>query len=275
MYQGGSLSMALQFGCQTYTWQMCYEKYSNQLENILNVVQSAGFSGIEPEVCMLGSYRNDPLMLKEDLQARSLQMGALTLALEWRHLTETKEELEEAEFVFNFLKHFPDTLLVLVQLPHLDRSNLAEKQNNALSCINEVAKRASSRGIACAFHPNSPSGSVFRTESDYAAMFDGLDSRYVGYVPDTGHIVNGGMDPLKIIQSVRPIINHVHFKDITEDKQWTAMGEGIINHPAIVQYLKNTDYNGWIMIEEESHQAELEPDHVTLLNGQYTKVKLL
>jgi inosose dehydratase len=267
--------MTLRFGCQTYTWQMSYDKYCNQFESILNVIQEAGFSGVEPEVCMLGAYRNDPLKLKNDLEERNLKMGALTLALEWRHATENQEEMEEAEFVFNFLKHFPDTLLVLVQLPHEDRSNLFEKQSNALLCINEVAKRASSYGITCALHPNSPSGSVFRTEDDYDVMFAGLDVRYVGYAPDTGHIANGDMDPMKIIQSVRPLIRHVHFKDITAQYQWTAMGKGIIEHPKIVEYLKDTSYKGWIMIEEESKQAEEEPDRVTLLNGVYVKENLL
>jgi inosose dehydratase len=254
---------------------MSYEKYANQLEHILNVIQTAGFAGVEPEVCMLGPYRNQPAKLTADLQARNLKMGALTLALPWRQSTETSDEREEANFVFEFLKHFPDTLLILVQLPFQDRSNLLEKQKNALSCINEVAKRASKEGISCAFHPNSPEGSVFRTKDDYEILFSGLDNRYVGYAPDTGHIVNGGMDPMKIFESARSMIKHVHFKDITLDKQWTAMGEGVIDHPAIVRYLKDTGYTGWIMVEEESLQAELEPDRVTVLNGRYSRDKLV
>jgi inosose dehydratase len=267
--------MALQIGCQTYTWQMSYEKYANQLEHILNIIQTSGFTGVEPEVCMLGPYRSNPDNLIADLQARNLRLGALTLALPWRYSIETSEEGEEAKFVFEFLKHFPDTILVLVQLPFQDRSNLEEKQQNALSCINEVAKRASARGITCAFHPNSPAGSVFRTKEDYDVLFAGLDCRYVGYAPDTGHIANGGMDPMEIIRSARSIVNHVHFKDITHDKQWTAMGEGIIDHPDIVRYLKDTSYTGWIMIEEESLHAKLEPDRVTMMNGNYIKDKLL
>jgi inosose dehydratase len=261
--------MTLNIGCQTYTWQMSYDKYASQLGHIIDVVEKAGFRGIEPEVCMLGPYRKNPELLAEDLQKRNLELAALCLALPWANDKETAEEEKEANLVFEFLKHFPGTLLTLVNLPGKDRSNLEERQKNALSCVNEVGKRASHFGITSAYHPNSPEGSVFRTKEDYEVMFSGLDTRYVGYAPDSGHIANGGMDPVKVIRSHRSIIKHVHFKDITADRQWTSMGDGVIDHPAILKFLVETDYPGWIMVEEESVQAEVEPDHYTLQNGQY------
>lgn len=261
--------MTFKIGCQTYTWQMSYETYANKLDQILDVVAQAGFKGVEPEVCMLGDYRNNPTLLKADLEKKTLKLGALCLALPWEQEQETPEEVKETEFVFNYLKHFPETLLVLVQLPGKDRSNLAERQKNALSCINALAKRASILGIGCAFHPNSPEGSVFRTKEDYEVMFEGLDTRYVGYAPDTGHIANGGMDPLEVIKNNRNIIKHVHFKDITAAKEWTSMGEGVIDHPVIMEYLEKTNFSNWIMVEEESVEAEREPDHYTIQNGKY------
>ncbi|GGG16762.1 sugar phosphate isomerase/epimerase family protein [Paenibacillus abyssi] len=261
--------MALNIGCQTYTWQMSYDKYANKLNHILNVIEQAGFSGVEPEVCMLGPYRDNPQQLVDDLAARNLKLGALCLALPWEHPEETAEEIAETEFVFNFLKYFPGTLLALVHLPGKDRSNLAERQQNALKCINEVARRANAQGIECAFHPNSPEGSVFKFKEDYDVMFAGLDTRYVGYAPDTGHIANGGMDAEDVIRANRSIIKHVHFKDITADGKWTSMGQGVINHSAIIQFLAETNYSGWIMVEEESDEAEREPDKYTLQNGKY------
>jgi inosose dehydratase len=261
--------MALNIGCQSYTWQMSYDKHANQLNHIMDVVKEAGFKGLEAEVCMLGPYRNNPQQLAEDLKERNVKFSALCLALPWAEPKETAEEAEEANFVFDFLKHFPGTLLALVNLPGKDRSNLEERQKNALSCVNEVAKRAHSLGIESAYHPNSPAGSVFRTKEDYEVMFAGLDTRYVGYAPDTGHIANGEMNPLEVIRENRSIIKHVHFKDIRSDKQWTSMGNGMINHPAIMKFLQETNYSGWIMVEEESVEAEAEPDKYAIQNGKY------
>jgi inosose dehydratase len=261
--------MTIQFGCQTYTWQMSYEKYKDSLAGILDTIQAAGFSGVEAEACMLGSFYDDPGLLQETLSARGLDMAALTLALPWLHAEETEEERSEADRIIAYLSHFPQAKLILVQLPCADRSNLEQRRNHALRCVNAVAERASGKGIVCAYHPNSPSGSVFRTAKDYAVMFAGLDARYVGYCPDSGHIANGGMDALSVFRQHASLIRHVHFKDISADKEWRSMGEGVIDHSGIVAFLQEIGYDGWIMVEEESEQAEADPDQATIQNGKY------
>jgi inosose dehydratase len=177
----------------------------------------------------------------------------------------------EAEFAFQYLKAFPEAVLILVQLPGKDRSNLQVRQRNALANINAVAKRASEQGITCSYHPNSPSGSIFRTEEDYKVLLNGINAEFCGYAPDSGHIVKGGMDVKEIFQTYRSLIKHVHFKDIDSHGRWTSLGQGTIDHPYLVKYLQETGYQGWIMVEEESEEAEIEPDQVTIKNGLYLK----
>lgn len=267
--------MAIQIGCQTYTWQMSYDKYAGELAHILDILKTSEFKGVEAEVCMLGHFYDDPVAFAEELNKRNLHLSALTLALPWQLEQETQQEKEEAEKLFRYLKHFPQTHLVLVQLPGEDRSQLYERQKGGLSCVNEVAKRAQDKGISSSFHPNSPSGSVFRVKEDYEILFDGLDDRYVGYCPDSGHIANGEMDVLQIFRQSMSMIKHVHFKDMTLDRQWTSMGEGMIDHVGIIQMLNESGYNGWVMIEEESKRAESAPDTVTIENGRYARSHLL
>ncbi|RXZ79689.1 sugar phosphate isomerase/epimerase [Paenibacillaceae bacterium] len=270
--QGGRGTMTIRFGYQTYTWQMSYELYRSRTDHILDVIAAAQGKGVEPEVCMLGAYTNDSAALREGLERRGLQLGALCLAMPWKASSETAEEREEADRVISYLQSFQGTVLTLVQLPGSDRSDLRQRQQNALTNINAVAVRAQAAGITAAFHPNSPSGSIFRTADDYQVMLEGLDGRFCGYAPDTGHIAKGGMDPEAILRSARSLIRHVHFKDMdTATGQWTALGEGSINHEAITRYLAETGYDGWIMVEEESAAAEQTPDEVTLQNGKYVR----
>lgn len=265
----------IKFGCQFYTWQMSGGQYIGKLPHILHVVDSAGFAGIEPETCMLGPYYDDPTALKEILTQHSLQLGAIAFVCDWSGTGETEEERREAERVFSYIKSFPDAHLVLCQMPGKDRTDLRQRQANLITCVNVVAARAADRGIACSFHPNSPPGSIFRIREDYRVLFDGLDSRVVGFAPDTGHIVKGGMDAIEIFETFRPLIKHVHFKDITASGGWTAMGAGIIDFPRIVRMLSNTGYDGWIMVEEESLEAETDPDAATIKNGNYIQQTLL
>jgi inosose dehydratase len=265
----------IKFGCQFYTWQMSGNRFVGKMSHILKVITPAGFTGIEPETCMLGSYYDNPIALKEILSKHGMDLGALVLVLDWTGPEETEKERQEAERIFEYLENFPDTHLVLCQLPGKDRSNLRQRQANALACINAVAARAVDRGITCSFHPNSPSGSVFRTQEDYRILLDGLDKRVVGFAPDTGHIAKGGMNVIEMIDTYRSVIKHVHFKDMTASGVWAAMGAGIIDFPRIVTMLRDTGYAGWIMIEEESEEAKNNPDSATTKNGMYLRQSLL
>jgi inosose dehydratase len=263
--------LTIQLGCQTYTWQMSYDKYAGKIPHMLDIIQQSGFSGVEAEVCMLGTYYEIPSLLAEELEQRNLQLPALTLALPWANKEETDAEKQEVEKLLTFLQHFPGTSMVLVQLPGTNRNHLRERQNHALAVMNSVARRASDRGVNVVYHPNSAVNSLFRTKEDYQVMFDGLDTHYLGYAPDSGHIANGGMDVVDMFKQNLEIIRHVHFKDISADKQWRVMGEGVIDHLAIVKLLKDSGYNGWIMVEEESVRSETDPDGAVIHNGGYVR----
>jgi inosose dehydratase len=265
----------IQFGCQFYTWQMSGDRYVGKLPHILEIVRRSSFGGIEPETCMLGDYYEDPLALRDVLDRYGLQLGAITLVCDWAEPAETAAERQEADYLLDYMKPFPDTHLMLCQMPGADRSNLRRRQDNAIACVNAVAARAAERGIVSSFHPNSPPGSAFRTEDDYRILLDGLDGRVVGYAPDTGHIANGGMDAIPIFEAYRSQIVHVHFKDIAASGQWAAMGDGIIDFTYIVEMLRESGYRGWIMIEEESRAAESDPDGATIQNGDYLRESLL
>jgi inosose dehydratase len=259
----------IKFGFQTYTWQMSYDKYAGEVPHILDIIREGSGEGIEIEVCMMGKYMDDPALFKEELEKRDIKFAALCLVCDWLSASETDEEMALADKSIAFVKYFEGTKLALCQMPQSDRENLTSRQKNVLACINAVSKRAVDEGVICTYHPNSPPGSIFRTADDYEIMIAGLDRNLIGYTPDSGHIENGGMDTLSIIKKYRDCINHVHFKDIDANGNWVAMGDGITDFPAIVKYLNETDYDGWIMTEEESAEAEKNPDEVTIKNGEY------
>jgi len=180
----------------------------------------------------------------------------------------TDEERTATERVFDWICQFPEPRLSLAH-GSANRDNLLERQQNACACFNELGRMAANRGIQCAFHPSSYPTSLFVTDGDYRTMLDELDPAVVKYCADSGHIVNGDMDIYEIFTTYASIIDHVHFKDITADKKWATMGEGVIDFPRIMKILDDAGYNGWIIFEEESPAARDDPDDATLKNGKY------
>lgn len=260
----------IRFGCQTYTWQMSFEKYRGKVEHIISTVHASGLGGLEPELCMLGDFADDPKRFQRVLQTHGVTLAALCLVCDWREPKESAEEATQANAVITLLRdHFPESILVLCQMPGSGRTNLPERQKNALACINAVGKRAHAAGLVAAFHPNSPEGSIFRIADDYQVLLAGLDTAYVGFAPDAGHIAKGGMNPVAVIGEAVSMVRHVHFKDMDADGNWVEMGRGVIDFRAIVEVLNQAGYRGWIMIEDESALAEVDPDAATLANGAY------
>lgn len=259
---------SIRLACETYTWQMPGEQYKGKLEHILAICQQAGFAGIEPETSFL-HHLEDPFLLKEALNQYGMELASLCVVEDWLHPEETAVERYRSEKWIQLMAHFPQSILLLVQMPGKDRSNLAERQTNLLSCVNAFAKRAAEKGIICSYHPNSPEGSVFRTEADYEILLDGLDPEVIGYCPDVGHIAKGGMDPLAIIQRYRSRVNLVHYKDMFADGNWAPTGEGVIDFVGITGYLLESGYSGWIVMEDECDETITNPDGVTKKDSIY------
>lgn len=260
--------MSIQIGTQTYTWQMCGGAYDGRLDHILKIAAKAGFAGVEPETRFLGELE-DPEKLKQAMTENGLQLPAITLVEDWREPSETIGERERADACIQVLKHFPGTILNLCQMPGSDRDNLRERQRNLLLCSNEIARRATDLGITVGYHPNSPSGSIYRTAEDYEILLNGLDDSVIGYIPDAGHIAKGGMDPLEIIQRYFDRVVHVHLKDMYVDGRWAPLGKGDIDDQEITRYLVDKGYRGWLVVEDECEEAELDPDRIASEDGIY------
>ncbi|MCL2162850.1 MAG: sugar phosphate isomerase/epimerase [Oscillospiraceae bacterium] len=258
----------IRFGSQSYTWFMSYDKYFGKVPHMLDIVARSKFEGIEFTTNILGEYI-DPAKLKEALHASGTPLAAIAISLPWLSDAETDDEFEEIKRVIELVSAFPETLLMLGQKPVGDRDNLYAKQKKQINIVNGIAKRASEKDITVAYHTNSQVNSLFRTQEEYYILAELLDERFIGLALDAGHMAYGGCDVPGMFIDLASKIKHVHYKDMKSNLTWTPMGEGIIDFRAITKSLRDSGYYGWIMVEDESPEAEINPDDVTFRNGEY------
>ena len=267
--------LPFRFGSEVYTWFMNGngKTHEGRLDHMMKIIAQAGFAGIQPIHFWMGDL-SDPGLLEANLQSTGLELAAISLALDWKGTEETEKERLEADQTISLLQRFPGAILCTVQIPS-GRHDLLARQKSLVNIVNSVSRRAMEKGVPCSFHPNSPHSSIIRTEEDYQVILPSLDSTVTGWTPDVGHIINGGMDPLEKMKEYASLINHMHYKDWNGEPEFALMGEGKVDLLGITQWLKDRDYKGWIVCEDEGAEAVEDPDFVTLHDGRWVQEKLI
>ena len=274
--------MAIQFGSQVYTWFMqgSGSGYENKLDHMIAKCAEVGFDGTEPMVLTpadnywLGDLK-DPDKLKACLDEHKISLIAFSLVCSWDQEEETSEEREAADYAIETLKLFPGAKLGTVPLPS-NRKNLQERRLNLAKNVNRVSARAKAAGLECSFHPNSPPHSIVRTQEDYDVVLSSLDPEVTGWTPDVGHIIRGGMDVLTTMEKWQHLINHIHYKDFSGNgpEPWAKMGTGKLDFHKITEWLVTRGYDGWIVCEDEAHEAINDPDGVTAADAKWCAQEL-
>ena len=272
----------IKFGSQVYTWFMqgTGEAYANKLDHMIEVAAKAGFKGIEPMILepfddyWLGDFK-DPARLRETLEANSMELAGFSLVCAWDNPNETDNEKAACDYAIETLLKFPGAKFGTVPLPS-DRKNLHQRRLNLAKNVNQVSARARAAGLDCSFHPNSPPGSIVRTQEDYDVVLNSLDPNATGWTPDVGHIARGGMDVIETMTKWGHLVNHIHYKDFSGNgpEPWAQMGTGKLDFHAITEWLIVRGYDGWIICEDECERAIGEPDEVTMQNGEWCQDNL-
>ncbi len=122
-------------------------------------------------------------------------------------------------------------------------------------------------GLRTVFHPHC--GGYVETAEEIDQLMARTHASLVGLVLDTGHIMYGGGDPLAVLDKHRSRVWHVHFKDCDQAvaararreglgylaavraQLFCELGAGEVDFAAVVKKLRETDYNGWIVVEQD------------------------
>lgn len=159
--------------------------------------------------------------------------------------------------------------------PVNNRPKLSKDEVKAYGAkIAELAKWMADQGMPMAYHHHM--GSIIESEDDVNWLMEGSGPE-VHLCFDTGHMLFGGGDVMRVMDRWGDRIEHVHFKDIRPeivagvragDKSFldaviagafTVPGDGCIDFQAVANALKALGYAGWIVVEAEQDPAKAPP----------------
>jgi inosose dehydratase len=263
---------SFRLGCQTFTWEMLGDRWTGTTDELLDVIAGAGYTGIEITDHMIGPYAH-----RGDAFARALSERGLTLvAFAWASATgftvpeAATADIAMAERWLDFVSAFPGALLSLGSATTTAPGARRAQLDCAARIYDAIGRRGAATGVKVAFHPSSHEGSVLTGAEDYAAIMAATDPSVVDWVPDTGHILKGGMDVRGTLRRHGGRIAYVHLKDAGVDGSWKLMGEGDVGIADVVAFLADElSFAGWLVAEEEAQGAGEDPAGAVSRNRRY------
>lgn len=149
-------------------------------------------------------------------------------------------------------------------------------------------------GLRTVFHHHC-AGFVERPD-EVARLLEMTDPNLLGLVFDTGHYIygSGGNDPKVVLEGLDLFagrIWYMHFKDChpavagsARDEGWDyfeavrrgvfcELGQGCVDFPAVIDWLKRQDYDGWVVVEQDVLPGMGSPKESARRNREYLRAK--
>ena len=172
-----------------------------------------------------------------------------------------------------------------IAVPVNDRPKFSAADVKAYGAkLSELAKWMADQGMTLAYHHHM--GSFIESEDDVNALMEG-STPDVKLLFDTGHLLFGGADVMRVLDRWADRVHHVHFKDIRPEVvkdirgnrksfldaviagAFTVPGDGCIDFQAVTDKLRAMGYNGWIVVEAEQDPAKAPPYEYSKLGYEH------
>ncbi|MCF3642055.1 sugar phosphate isomerase/epimerase [Rhizobium sp. TRM95111] len=255
------MTSELKIGCQTFTWEMLGERWNGGPDDLVHAVAGGGYSGIEITDTMIGGYATRPDAFARTLRNAGLNLVSFAFGSGSGFTLREKiaADLDSTRRWVDFAANFPGALVSMGSAAVVSDGPRADKFAVAAECYNRATEIGKAAGVSVAVHPSSHHNTLLFTREDYDKLFALLDPE-VGWVPDTGHILRGGQAMADTLAAFGDRIRYVHLKDVDASGAWAMLGEGACDVPSVIAMaLRSPKFNGWIVVEEESDQAAVDP----------------
>ncbi len=269
-------------------------------EQVLDEIAASGYAGTE--LGDWGFMPTDPTVLQRLLDARKLAMvGAFVttrLADSRSHDASVRTAVRTARLIAAAAEARPP-VIVLSDEPTADPAraraagrvppNLglsAAQWDDAAGRVEQIAAAVRDEsGLRTVFHHHC--AGYVETPAEIDALMARTDPSLVGLCLDSGQATYGGGSPLDLLSRHRARTWHVHFKDCEPQVAERArreqmdyqtalrhglfceLGLGNVDFPGLLGELRDMDYDGWIVVEQDVLPAMGSPAASATRNRRY------
>ncbi len=234
----------IKIGYAAITW-------GDDLNQAIQDISALGYPGIQLRANVLKAFP-DPHALRDLLAEHKLEFVALssgTIALDPSVRQSTIDtHVKNAQY----LKEAGGKYLQIIGGGSKSGSFTAADYTYEGQLLTEIGKRAADYGIQIGFHNHMDTIGEKPEATD--AILAAADPRYVKLELDTAHYAQGGGDPAAAIRKYSKRLLFLHLKDVKSNSsksgyEFTELGAGRLDFPAIFAALSAVHFRGWGIVE--------------------------
>lgn len=233
----------IQLGTQTNAWAINPDQIGT-FYSVLRKINELGFSGFETGFRNFQSLESNLKPLRAHLESSGLTFfGIHIFLLNYDEKTHIAPELLYTK-VIETGSALGAQHLILSGSPCQSESDLANKATG----LNQAGEVAFESGLSVAYHNHSPEFQNGEREIRY--LIENTNAKTVSFVVDAGHAFRAGADVPLFLSTYASRVIGVHLRDSKNGLE-VPLGEGDFPLEAASRALRNANWSGWALLEEE------------------------
>ena len=220
-------------------------------EAIFKDVSELGFAGLELFDWQINGLESQGL-LGGFVQKYKLSLISSYTSINLTDPAQRPDTIAAAVAVAKILKKYGGKTIVIGPSGRVGGQtyNYNDHKQNIVTTLNELGKAITDIGLIAALHQHT--GTAVETRDETYATMEAVDTRYVKFGPDIGQLQKGGVDPVEVVKTFLPVVQHMHFKDWVGGPSmagYCPLGLGKVNLVRILDLMEGRKLEGMIMVE--------------------------
>ena len=243
----------MKIGYHSISWD-----WGRNLDQAITDIASLGYAGTETFLSVAQWDAGQLDALERRLQESGIALAAFYHDGQLGHPGQRQLNVQSVENGARLLQRLHGDVIVI---GGGHPQNLPQELEEMAKTLDEMGRQAAQYGITVALHPHR--GCLVYTEESLDRMLSLTDPAYVKFCPDTAHLAMAGMDPLAVIRKYADRLGYVHLKDY-EGQEFRGIGKGDLDLKGVFDALQDANYAGWVMIELDDQDRQLEHARATM-----------
>jgi inosose dehydratase len=236
-------------GTQLYVYMQTYGKLGktveDNLDEIFGQIAAAGLAGLEGFMGLVDGpekiRKTSPLLEKHSLRLSSCYSGGAF---------HTRDDAEAS--LKTIVKNAQVAKAIGLPAINCNPSPIGRDKTDdelALQCayLDKVGREL--KGLGMEFHVHNHDPEIRNNAKEFRANFLRTNPEYVGLCVDTHWVYRGGMDPLALMKECPDRIKSLHIRNSVGGAWSQALGDGDVDYRPIKDFLEESGYRGWLLIE--------------------------